>query len=62
MKIGVGEFKARCLGLIEEVHQQGGEILLTKRGRALARVVPWEAPSRPFPFPPGTVEIVGEWR
>lgn len=42
MRLGVGEFKARCLALIEDLHLQGGQIVLTKRGRPIVTVLPWE--------------------
>lgn len=42
MKIGVGEFKARCLALIEDTHINGGQIILTKRGRPMVVVQAWE--------------------
>ena len=34
------EFRAKCLGLIDEVAETGREIVITKRGRAVARLVP----------------------
>ena len=34
------EFRARCLGLIDEVADTGQEIVITKRGRPVARLVP----------------------
>ncbi len=34
------EFRAKCLALIDEVAETGREIVITKRGRALARLVP----------------------
>ena len=40
MQIAISDFKAKCLALLEELHQQGGQILLTKRGRVIARVQP----------------------
>lgn len=40
MKIAAGEFKARCLRLLDEVSEGGGELVITKRGRPVARLVP----------------------
>jgi prevent-host-death family protein len=34
------DFKAKCLGLLDEVQDSGTEILVTKRGKAVARLVP----------------------
>lgn len=41
--IAAGEFKAKCLGLLDEVNQTGQEIQITKRGKLVARLV---APSK----------------
>lgn len=38
--VGAGEFKAKCLKLMDEVQETGQEILITKHGRAVARLVP----------------------
>ena len=38
--IGATEFKARCLSLLDNLHEQGGEIIVTKRGRPVATVQP----------------------
>jgi len=40
--IAAGEFKAKCLHLLDEVQQTRQEIVITKRGRAVARLVPVE--------------------
>jgi len=50
MKMGAAEFKAKCLALIDSVHDRGEPITITKRGRVMARLVsaadedekPWE--------------------
>ena len=36
----VSEFKTHCLRLVEEVARQRREIVVTKRGKPIARVVP----------------------
>ena len=38
--IKASEFKARCLQLMDEVADNGGEIIITKRGAPVARLVP----------------------
>ncbi|MEO8035441.1 MAG: type II toxin-antitoxin system prevent-host-death family antitoxin, partial [Acidobacteriota bacterium] len=43
-EIAAGEFKARCLALLDEVGQSGDELIVTKRGRPVARVVPIKPP------------------
>lgn len=41
-KVGAGEFKAKCLALLDEVSETGRHVLVTKRGRPVAEVVPVE--------------------
>ena len=38
--IPAGEFKNRCLALMDEVNETGAEIVITKRGRPVSRLVP----------------------
>jgi prevent-host-death family protein len=42
MTISASQFKARCLALLDQVAEGGGELIVTKRGRPVARVVPVE--------------------
>jgi prevent-host-death family protein len=46
--ISISEFKARCLQLLQEIDSQGGSLVVTKRGRPIAKVVPisQDRPSR----------------
>jgi prevent-host-death family protein len=37
-------FKAECLAMLDDVARTGEEIVVTKRGRPVARVVPAQAP------------------
>jgi prevent-host-death family protein len=41
-KIAAGEFKARCLALMEDVRSTRQPILITKRGKPVAKLVPAE--------------------
>lgn len=43
--IPAGEFKAKCLSLMDEVERTGEPLVITKRGRPVARLVP-EPPRR----------------
>jgi prevent-host-death family protein len=43
-RIAAGEFKARCLALLDEVAARRTELVVTKHGRPVARVVPIAAP------------------
>ena len=38
--IPAGEFKNRCLALMDEVAETGEEILITKHGKPVSRLVP----------------------
>jgi prevent-host-death family protein len=40
MKVAAAEFKAKCLALLDRVHDEGRSITITKRGRVVARLVP----------------------
>ena len=38
--VGATEFKARCLELMDQVEKTGNAIVITKRGRPVARLAP----------------------
>jgi len=60
-KIAAGAFKAQCLGLLDEVQQQRKEIVITKRGKPVARLVPVdEEPPVVFGRMKGTGRILGD--
>lgn len=42
-RIAAGEFKAKCLAILDEVNATGEPVLVTKRGKPVARV---DAPPR----------------
>jgi prevent-host-death family protein len=44
VSIPAGQFKAQCLALLDEVAETGRQIVVTKHGRPVARVVPLEPP------------------
>ncbi len=39
-RIAAGEFKAKCLSMIDEVAETGAAYVITKRGKPMARLVP----------------------
>lgn len=39
-EITATSFKARCLALLDEVAESGSELVITKRGKPVAQVVP----------------------
>lgn len=60
-RIPAGVFKARCLGLLDEVERERKEIVITKRGRPVARIVPVRPePAVVFGRLKGTGRIVGD--
>ena len=60
-QIAAGEFKAKCLHLLDEVRQSRKEIVITKRGRAVARLVPADEELPPiFGRMRGSAEILGD--
>jgi prevent-host-death family protein len=60
-KIGAGEFKAKCLALLDEVQRQRKEVLITKRGKPVAKLVPVSECTPSFiGSMKGTMEILGD--
>lgn len=43
--IAAGKFKAECLALLDEVAASGEELIVTKRGKPVARVLPLVPPA-----------------
>lgn len=59
--IPAGEFKAHCLRLMDEVQERHSEIVITKRGRPVAKLVPVEdAPPDAFGAMRGSVRYQGD--
>ena len=48
--INASQFKARCLGLLDQVAATGEVLVITKNGRPVAELHPCAAPRRPSPF------------
>jgi prevent-host-death family protein len=44
--LGASEFKARCLRLLDQVEENGDTLVITKRGRPIAKVMPLSPPKR----------------
>jgi prevent-host-death family protein len=56
-----GEFKAKCLHLLDEVHQNRKPIVITKRGKPVAQLIPVDdTPPQIFGRLEGTVKILGD--
>lgn len=59
--IKASEFKAKCLKLIDEVAESGEEIVITKNGQPVSRLLPYrEAPRNPFGRDRDIVQIHGD--
>lgn len=60
-QIGAGEFKAKCLHLLDEVAQSRTPLVITKRGRPVAKLVPVDdGPVDIYGCMAGTVRILGD--
>lgn len=60
-QIAAGVFKAKCLRLLDEVQRTRKEIVVTKRGKPVARVVPVSNPDTQwFGRMKGTLKICGD--
>ena len=59
--ITASEFRAKCLKLMDEVAETGEEIVITKHGRPVARLLPYrKRPATPFGRGTGKFEIIGD--
>jgi len=59
-EIGAGEFKAKCLQLMDIVQQTKIPILITKRGKPVAKLIPVDSePEDFFGCLAGSVHIIG---
>ncbi len=60
-RMPAGEFKARCLRVMEEVKTYRVPVLITKKGKPVAKLVPPdEQTSDVFGCMAGTAEIAGD--
>ncbi len=58
--IKASEFKAKCLKLMDEVAETGEELIVSKNGRPIARLVPYrKRPTSLFGIDKGKVEVLG---
>lgn len=62
-EIPAGDFKAHCLRLMDEVQAKRRPLVITKRGKPVAKLVPIDDDSQPqslFGAMAGTVTIKGD--
>ncbi len=62
MEISAAEFKAKCLKLMDEVARTHEPVIITKRGRPVAKMVPVdnEKKTELFGYMKGTATIRGD--
>ena len=59
--IKASEFKAKCLKLMDEVAESGEEIVITKNGRPVSRLLPYREKQRsPFGRDRDIIQIHGD--
>jgi prevent-host-death family protein len=59
--IKASEFKAKCLSVIDEVERTRQSVVITKRGKPVAELVPHKPPKRNLlGLLKGRMEIVGD--
>lgn len=59
--IKASEFKAKCLKLMDVVAETGQELIISKNGRPVARLVPYHRkPQSLFGIDKGKLEILGD--
>lgn len=58
--IGAGSFKARCLKLLDEVSTNREPLVITKHGKAVAKLVPMPAKTDLFGAMAGSVHQEGD--
>ena len=60
-EISAAAFKATCLKLMDAVEMDRTEIIITKRGKPVAKLVPIEdGPAPVFGFMAGTIKVTGD--
>ena len=62
MKIAAGQFKSKCLQLMDQVQQTQEEIVITKHGKPVAKLVPIleEQTDTIVGYLPGSVQVIGD--
>jgi prevent-host-death family protein len=62
MQIAAGKFKAECLRLMDMVNQTKEDIIVTKHGKPIAKLVPFQKGKAPsvFGFLKGTISEQGD--
>jgi prevent-host-death family protein len=60
-RIPAGKFKAHCLSIMDDVQATGEAVIVTKRGKPVAKVMPVASERKPLlGFMAGEFKIVGD--
>ena len=62
MNISAAEFKSRCLKIMDEVNESHEEVVITKHGKPVAKLVPYSSkPAKSiFGYMEKTVKVEGD--
>ena len=62
MELSVSEFKAKCLGIVEDIANKKERVVITRYGRAAAEVIPFSGGTgtRLFGRSAHTTKILGD--
>ena len=59
--IKASEFKAKCLSLMDEVNETGEELIITKNGKPVSRLLPFKTkPESLFGIDKGSLVLNGD--
>jgi prevent-host-death family protein len=61
-EVNAAEFKAKCLAILDEVAEQGESVMILKRGKPVAQLIPPNPCVHQFPQQElmGSVSILGD--
>ena len=60
-QIPAGEFKSKCLAIMDQVMHSGEPVVITKHGKPVVKLVPAERPADDiFGYMAGKVKVVGD--
>jgi prevent-host-death family protein len=60
-RIPAGQFKAKCLSIMDRVQKTGESVLITKRGKPVVQLLPAASePEDVFGYMAGKVQIIGD--
>jgi prevent-host-death family protein len=57
--LSVSEFKAKCLSVLQDINKQKKRVIITKRGKPIAEVIPHDPDNKEIPLE-DTVVFMGD--